>query len=242
MKNLLRQHGVDVGVFGDGGNLDDLEALATKGIVDGLTTNPSLLAASGVSDYQKFAMELLEVIPKGLPISFEVLSDEHEVILRQAKILSSWSEDVYVKVPIVNSRGESLLHTVNELSDSAVKVNVTAVMTKSQVDLASKALNTEIPAFISVFAGRIADTGRDPADTVRHCVNVLSDTSNTKVIWASAREIFNAVQAASEGCHFITLSKPLLDKTHFFGKDLDLFTQETAKMFIDDAKAAGLEL
>lgn len=242
MKNLLRQHGVDVGVFGDGGNLKDLESLAANGIVDGLTTNPSLLAASGVSDYQKFAMELLEVIPKGLPISFEVLSDEHEVILRQAKILSSWSEDVYVKVPVVNSRGESLLSTINELSETGVKVNVTAVMTKIQIDLASKALNSKVPAFISVFAGRIADTGRDPSDTIKHCVQVVNGNSKTKVIWASAREIFNAVQAASDGCHFITLSKSLLDKALFFGKDLDLFTQETAKMFIDDAKSAGLEL
>lgn len=241
MNNLLRQHNVNVGVFGDGGNLKDLESLASKGIVDGLTTNPSLLAASGVSDYKKFAMELLEVIPKGLPISFEVLSDEHEVILRQAKILSSWSEDIYVKVPVVNSRGESLLSTISELSEDGVKVNVTAVMTKGQVDLASRALNSEVPAFISVFAGRIADTGRDPSDTIRYCVQAV-DKSNTKVIWASAREIFNAVQAATDGCHFITLPKSLLDKTLLFGKNLDLFTQETAKMFIDDAKSAGLEL
>jgi len=242
LTNLLRQHGVDVGVFGDGGNLSDLRSLASKGAVDGLTTNPSLLSASGVSDYQKFAIELLEVIPKGLPISFEVLSDEHEVILRQAKILSSWSEDVYVKVPVVNSRGESLLSTISELSENGVKVNVTAVMTKSQIDLAAKALNSEVPAFISVFAGRIADTGRNPSDTITHCVQVVNGNSKTKVIWASAREILNAVQAASDGCHFITLPKSLLDKTLFFGKDLDLFSQETAKMFIDDAKSAGLEL
>lgn len=242
MKNLLRQHGVDVGVFGDGGNLIDLEAMVSQGIVDGLTTNPSLLAASGVSDYQKFAMELLEVTPKGLPISFEVLSDDHEVIIRQAKILSSWSDDVYVKIPIVNSRGESLLSTVNELSNQGVKVNVTAVMTKNQVDLAARAINPEVPAFISVFAGRIADTGRDPSDTIKHCVQLVNHVSRIRVIWASAREMLNAVQAASDGCHFITLSKSILDKSQLLGKDLDLFTQETAKMFIDDAKSAGLDL
>jgi transaldolase len=242
MENLLRKKGINVGVFGDGGNLRELEALVHSETVDGLTTNPSLLAASGVSDYQKFANELLEMCPTGFPLSFEVLSDEPDEVESQAVALSRWSEGVYVKVPIVNSRGESLLPTIRSLSDNGIKVNVTAVMTFEQIDSATQTINPQVPAYISVFAGRIADTGRDPSKTIKHCVQAVDGYSKTKVIWASAREILNAVQAAAEGCHYITLPKSILDKAHLFDKDLTKFSQETAKMFIDDAKTAGLEL
>lgn len=242
MENVLQQKQVNIGVFGDGGDLQDIRVLLENQMVDGLTTNPSLLASSGVSDYRSFGAALLEVTPRGMPVSFEVLSDDREEIIRQAQILASWSEDVYVKIPIVNSRGESLLSTIAALSKSGVKVNVTAVMTTDQSDAALAVLDRDTPSFISVFAGRIADTGRDPTQTVKHCVDSLGKGSKTAVIWASAREIYNAVQAASVGCHYITLSKTLIDKVKSFDKNLDDFSRETAKMFIDDAIKAGLDL
>ena len=242
MENVLQQKHVNIGVFGDGGDLQDIRVLLENQMVDGLTTNPSLLASSGVSDYVSFGAALLDVTPRGMPVSFEVLSDDREEIIRQAEILASWSEDVYVKIPIVNSRGESLLSTIAALSKSGVKVNVTAVMTTDQSDAALAVLDRDTPSFISVFAGRIADTGRDPTQTVKHCVDSLAKGSKTGVIWASAREIYNAVQAASVGCHYITLSKTLIDKVKSFDKNLDDFSRETAKMFIDDAINAGLDL
>lgn len=232
---------LEIDLYADGADLDEMLAAYRSGIADGFTTNPTLMVKAGVRDYREFAREILEKIP-GLPISFEVISDEFEEMGRQAREIASWGENVYVKVPISNTRGESSLPLIGDLCAEGVQVNATAVMTLEQVAGVIEAVNDETPSIVSIFAGRIADTGVDPVPIMREAVAMAARRPNLKVLWASPREVLNLYQAAECGCHSIAITPELLAKLSLRGKDLNDFSRETVQMFYDDACRAGYRL
>lgn len=228
-------------IFADGADLDGILALAADPRITGFTTNPTLMWKAGLTDYADFAQRLLERIT-GHPISFEVFADEAEEMRRQAKVIAAWGENVYVKIPVTTTAGESMVPLVNELSESGVKVNVTALFTTAQVELVTAAVRDGAPAFLSVFAGRIADAGIDPLPIIARSVDIMVDAPRAELIWASPREVLNVVQADSVGCHIITMTHDLLPKLDLLGKDLEQFSLETVRMFHRDAAAAGFTL
>jgi len=228
-------------LFADGASLDDFTRLHQSGQVAGFTTNPTLMRRAGVSDYEAFAKELLARIPDA-PISFEVFSDEFDDMARQARKIAQWGANVYVKVPITNTRRESSLPMVRMLADEGVKVNVTAILTLEQVAATVDALNADVPAVISVFAGRIADTGIDPMPIMRAAVAMAARKPRAEVLWASVREVLNVYQARDCGCHIVTSTSDVLKKLSMAGKDLADLSQETVAMFYEDARAAGFQL
>jgi len=230
-----------VKVFGDGADLAGILDLSQNPLVSGFTTNPTLMRQAGVEDYESFARDVLEAVPDK-PISFEVFSDDFPEMARQARAIASWGDNVYVKVPITNTLGQSSSGLVKDLSHDGVKVNVTAMFTIAQVDETLAALEGGAPANVSVFAGRIADAGIDPIPTMRATLDRLHDHPQVELIWASPREILNVVQADEIGCHIITVTHDLLRKLGNLGKDLDEFSLDTVKMFADDAASAGYTL
>ncbi len=228
-------------IFADGADLEGIMALAADPRIEGFTTNPTLMHKAGLTRYAEFAHSLLERITKH-PISFEVFADDPEEIRRQALLISSWGENVYVKVPITTTRGEQLAPLVRELSERGVKVNVTALFTTAQVELITAAVKDGAPSNISVFAGRIADAGVDPVPIMARAVEIMADAPRAELIWASPREILNLVQADRVGCHIITVTHDLLKKLDCLGKNLEQYSLETVRMFHDDAVAAGFTL
>ena len=228
-------------IFADGADLKGIIELAADSRIRGFTTNPTLMRAAGVVDYEEFASELLGHV-NDRPISFEVLEDRPNEIRRQAKVISSWADNVYVKIPITTTIGESLIPLIRDLSMDGVKVNVTAVFTLDQVRLATEALVGGAPSCISIFAGRIADTGIDPLPLMSRALEIMRSSPGTECIWASPREILNLIQANSIGCHIITMTPNLLDKLSTIGKDLDQYSIETIQMFYRDAIAARYSL
>ena len=228
-------------IFADGADLDGILALAADPRITGFTTNPTLMWRAGLTDYADFAQRLLERITRH-PISFEVFADDAEEMRRQAKVIAGWGENVYVKIPVTTTAGESMVPLVNELSESGVKVNVTALFTTAQVELVTAAVRDGAPAFLSVFAGRIADAGIDPLPIIARSVDVMVDAPRAELIWASPREVLNVVQADSVGCHIITMTHALLPKLDLLGKDLEQFSLETVRMFHRDAAAAGFTI
>jgi transaldolase len=230
-----------VKVFADGASLDDMRRLAERPVVRGFTTNPTLMRREGVSDYSRFARNALDLIG-GRPISFEVLADDFREMERQAREIAAWGSNVYVKIPISNTAGQPTTGLLHRLSADGLRVNVTAVMTMCQVASAVEALAGGAPSNISIFAGRIADTGRDPVPIVREAVSMASAEPSIEVIWASPREILNVDQADCAGCHIITLATDLLKKLDMRGKNLDEFSRETVQMFYDDAVRSGFAL
>jgi transaldolase len=228
-------------IFADGADLDGILALAADPRITGFTTNPTLMWKAGLTDYADFAQRLLERITRH-PISFEVFADDAEEMRRQAKVIAGWGENVYVKIPVTTTAGESMVPLVNELSESGVKVNVTALFTTAQVELVTAAVGDGAPAFLSVFAGRIADAGIDPLPIIARSVDIMVDAPRAELIWASPREVLNVVQADSVGCHIITMTHDLLPKLDLLGKDLEQFSLETVRMFHRDAAAAGFTL
>lgn len=233
--------GLNVKIFADGADLDGILRLAADRRIAGFTTNPTLMWKAGLTNYQDFAERLLERIDSH-PISFEVFADEVDEIRRQAKLIASWGRNVYVKVPITTTKGESLAPLVRELSEAGVKVNVTALFTTAQVELITAAVRDGAPSYISVFAGRIADAGIDPVPIVAESVRIMLDAPRSELIWASPREILNVVQADQVGCHIITVTHDLLAKLDSLGKSLEQFSLETVQMFHRDAVAAGFTL
>ena len=225
-------------IFADGADKSDILELYRNPQIRGFTTNPTLMRAAGVSDYETFARDLLELI-SDRPISFEVFADDPGEMKRQAKRIASWAENVYVKIPITTTHGESVLALVSDLSADGVQVNVTALMTVEQVRDAAGALRGGPPAFVSVFAGRIADTGRDPVPIMRAAVEELQPYPNAELIWASPREVLNLFQADAIGCHVITMTKDLINKLDNVGKDLLDYSLETVQMFHEDGVKAG---
>jgi transaldolase len=232
---------LSVKIFADGADLDAILALAADKRIAGFTTNPTLMWKAGLTDYEEFAKRLLERITTH-PISFEVFADDAAEIRRQALLISSWGENVYVKIPVTTTHGESMAPLIRELSESGVKVNVTALFTSAQVELITGAVRDGAPSYLSVFAGRIADAGIDPVPIMARAVNIAADARRAELIWASPREILNVIQADEVGCHIITITHDLLAKLESLGKDLDQFSLETVQMFHRDAVAAGFKL
>jgi transaldolase len=230
--------GLRTKIFADGADLAQLLALAEHAHIRGFTTNPTLMRKAGVTDYEGFARQALERI-RDRPISFEVFSDDRAGMRAQALEIAGWGENVYVKIPVTTTRGESMADLVRDLSASGVQVNVTALMTVAQVETMTRALEGGAPSNISVFAGRIADTGRDPVPLIRRALEVMRAAPCAELIWASPRELLNVVQAHELGCHIITVTHDLLAKLHLLGKDLDEFSLDTVRMFHDDARRAG---
>jgi transaldolase len=228
-------------IFADGADLDGIMALAANPRIAGFTTNPTLMWKAGLTDYAEFAERLLERITKH-PISFEVFADDAEEMRRQADLIASWGENVYVKIPVTTTKGESMAPLVRELSEAGVKVNVTALFTTAQVELITAALKDGAPSYISVFAGRIADAGVDPVPIMARSVEIMTEAPRAELIWASPREILNLVQADQVGCHIITITHDLLKKLDCLGKGLEQYSLETVRMFHGDAVAAGFTL
>jgi len=227
-----------VKIFADGADLETILELADQPGIAGFTTNPTLMRRSGVTDYEGFARKLLEHI-SDRPVSFEVFADEHDEMVRQARLIASWASNVYVKVPVTDTRGTSTAAVVRELAASGVHLNVTALMTITQVEVVSAALADGPAAIISVFAGRIADTGRDPVPVMKTALETMAPYPELELLWASPREILNVRQADDIGVHIITVTSDLLPKLATFGHDLDTFSLETVRMFHTYAAIAG---
>ena len=230
-----------VKIFADGADRAGMLELCRNPLIKGLTTNPTLMRKAGVTDYEGFARDILCQIPD-CPISFEVLADEPGEMERQARVIASWGENVYVKIPVTNTRGEPSYPLVRTLSQDGIKVNVTAILLLEQVREAGKALAGGASSYVSVFAGRVADTGRDPVPLMAEAVEVLRPCSKVELIWASPRELLNIFQADAVGCHIITVSHDVLKKLALVGKDLGEYSLDTVRMFYADARAAGFRL
>ena len=228
-------------VFADGADLRSMLQLSRHPQIKGFTTNPSLLKKAGISDYHAFGRAVLANIPH-LPVSFEILSDDFEEMKQEALQIAAWGSNVYVKIPVMNSHGESTCGVLRSLAAQRVKVNVTALLTVPQIYATAEALEDSPAAFISVFAGRIADTGRDPVPVMSKALEVLAPYPQLELIWASPREVLNIVQADAIGCHIITVTNELLNKVELFDKDLHEYSLETVRMFSTDARSAGLKL
>jgi len=233
--------GLKVKIFADGADKNGILDMYSKPFIKGFTTNPTLMCKAGIKDYESFAKEILSHI-KDRPISFEVFSDDFAEMQRQAMKIAAWGDNVYVKIPITNTKKESTAKLMKDLAHAGVKQNVTALMTLDQVKVATNALAGGPAAYISVFAGRIADTGCDPLPLMNDAVAILAPYSNLELIWASPRELLNIFQADDIGCHVITVTNDILNKLGGVGKDLETFSLETVKMFYNDATKAGFKL
>ena len=230
-----------VKIFADGADKAGMLDMHANPYIKGLTTNPSLMRKAGIADYRSFARDVLSEI-KDKPICFEVLADDFAEMERQAQEIAGWADNVYVKIPITNTKRETCRVLVNRLADRRVKLNVTAVMTLAQVKEILAALNPATASYVSVFAGRIADTGIDPLPLMREAVELLKANAKSELVWASSREIFNIIQANDIGCHVITVTNDILKKLSLIGYDLNEYSLDTVKMFYDDARGAGFSL
>ena len=225
-------------LFADGADLDSMLILYKDPSIKGYTTNPTLMKKAGITNYEKFARQVLEEIPDR-PVSFEVFADDLTHMLAQAKVIASWGSNVNVKIPVTSTRGEFTGPIIRELSSSGVQLNITAVFTPEQVEIIADNLSCDTPAIVSVFAGRIADTGLDPIPIMSDCLGILKHLPKAELLWASPREFLNIIQANEIGCHIITATPNVLDKLKLLGKDLTKFSLETVRMFYDDAQTAG---
>lgn len=225
-------------IFADGADKSGMLEMYRNPIIQGFTTNPTLMRKAGITHYKNFALEILAVI-KDRPISFEVFSDDFNEMHRQALEIASWGNNVYVKIPVTNTQGKSAFDLISNLAKAGVKQNVTALMTFDQVRDVAAALSQGPSSYVSVFAGRIADTGRDPIDIMKAAVELLQPYRQLELIWASPRELLNIFQADQIGCHIITATNDILKKLELVGKDLHEFSLETVKMFHEDATKAG---
>jgi transaldolase len=228
-------------LFADGADRRAILELANNPLISGFTTNPTLMRKAGVTDYEAFARDIAEAIPDR-SISFEVFADDFDEMERQAYQIASWGDQVYVKVPVTNTAGESSAPLIARLSHQGVKVNATALMTLDQVAEMTYALADGAPSYISVFAGRIADTGRDPVPFMRSALDIIRPQPQIELIWASPRELLNIFQANQMGCHIITATSDLLKKLDLVGRDLSEYSLETVRMFYDDASKSGFSL
>ena len=219
-----------------------MRKLAANPLIQGMTTNPTLMKKAGITDYEGFARDILKSI-QTKPISFEVFSDEFAEMHRQAGKIAAWQKNVYVKIPITNTRGESSLPLVRQLAQEGVQLNITAILTLEQVRGVAEALNPQVPSVVSVFAGRIADTGRDPIPVMRASQALLAHLPKAELLWASVREVLNIFQANECGCHIVTVPHDILNKAlKMTDQDLQALSLDTVKMFAQDATAAGFTL
>jgi len=228
-------------IFADGASLPGILEMSRNPLISGFTTNPTLMRKAGITDYEAFAHEALQVVTS-LPISFEVFSDELPEMERQALKIASWGDNVYVKIPSTNTHGESTHELAARLTASRVKLNVSAMTTPEHLARMLPSLAGGPPAIASIFAGRVADSGRDPLPLMRECLELIQSAPNVELLWASPRELFNLIQADEIGCHIITMTNDLISKIPTLGKNLDEFALDTVKMFARDSEAAGYRL
>ena len=238
---MKRVDQLTVKVFADGAERAEMLEMYARPYIRGFTTNPTLMRKAGVDDYRRFAGGVLAAIPDR-PISFEVLSDDFDEMERQALEIAAWGENVYVKIPVTNTRRQPSYDLVGGLAARGVKLNVTAVMTLDQVRSIVERLDPGTPSYVSIFAGRIADTGRDPVPMMSTALDILKANPRAELVWASPRELLNIFQADQIGCHVITVTNDILRKLTLVGHDLEEYALETVKMFRDDAVAAGYRL
>ncbi|MGC1777966.1 MAG: transaldolase [Xanthobacteraceae bacterium] len=230
-----------VKIFADGADIDGILSLYKNPLIKGFTTNPTLMRKAGIEDYEEFARKLVEVI-SDRPISFEVFADDFDEMIAQGRVIASWGPNVNVKIPVTTTKGAFTGPVVRTLASAGVTVNVTAVTTEQQVARIAECLAPNVPAIVSVFAGRIADTGRDPVPIMQTCLRTLASRPKAELLWASPRELLNIFQADEIGCHIITVSHDVLGKLSLVGKDLNDYSLETVKMFHKDAAAAGFAI
>ena len=228
-------------IFADGADREGILALYRQPYVKGFTTNPTLMRKAGITDYEGFARSILKEVPDR-PFSFEVFADEMAEMERQALIISQWGPNVYVKIPITNTRGESTKEVIRKLSSKGLKLNITAMMTVKQVRDILSCFKGSPSSYVSIFAGRIADTGCDPLAIMKEAVDVLRPHPNLELIWASPRELLNIFHAEQIGCHIITVTHDILKKLELVGKNLDEYSLDTVKMFFEDGKKSGFKL
>ena len=228
-------------IFADGADLKGMKEAAAQPHVKGFTTNPTLMRQAGVTDYKQFALDVLKLIPDR-PVSFEVFADDFPTMEAQGREIASWGSNVFVKVPVTNTKGEFAGPLLTRLSSAGIKLNVTAIMTNDQVKRVAAALAKDTPAIVSVFAGRIADTGRDPVPLMREAVALLKERPQAELLWASPRELLNIFQADEIGCHIITVTGDVIRKLALVGKDLDKYSLETVAMFHKDALSAAFTI
>ena len=238
---MLSAEHLRVKLFADGADVAVIAKMAANPLIKGFTTNPTLMRKAGVTDYASFAREVLSIVPDR-PISFEVFSDEFDEMFAQALEIASWGSNVFVKIPVTNTRGDFSGPLIKRLTAERVQVNVTALMTVDQVQRVADCLVGAVPSNISVFAGRIADTGRDPMPIMRRSVEAAAPLAKAEIIWASPRELLNVIQADECGCHIITATSDVLAKLGTIGKDLGDFSLDTVRMFRSDAVAAGFTI
>jgi transaldolase len=229
-------------VFADGADLAAISRMYANPRIQGLTTNPTLMRKAGIADYEAFAREVLQIV-KDKPISFEVFTDDFKEMNREALKIAAWQDNVYVKIPITNTLGESSADLIKSLSKAGVKLNVTAMLTVRQVQTVIDVLDPEIPSVLSIFAGRIADTGVDPQPILSEALRIAKSQPKAEVLWASVREILNIFHAEQCGCHIVTVGHEILAKAHkMWGMDLEELSRQTVQMFADDAASAGYKL
>ena len=239
MKSL---NDLNIQIYADGADKKGILDLYAKPYIKGLTTNPTLMNKSGIKDYEAFARDILQTVT-AKPVSLEVFTDEFPEMKRQALKIASWGANVYVKIPVTNSRGETSVPLIKELGLHGVKLNVTALLTLAQVRAVMAALNHSVPSVVSIFAGRIADTGVDPIPIMRDARAMLEAQPKAELLWGSVREVFNILQAEASGCHIVTVQHDILAKAaKLLGMDLTELSRDTVKMFADDAVAAGYKL
>jgi transaldolase len=228
-------------IFADGADINSMKKVYGEGLVKGFTTNPTLMKKDGVTDYEDFAKKILKEITD-LSISFEVFSDDFGSMEREARKIASWGKNVAVKIPVTNTKGEPSYELIRTLSKDGLSLNITAILTLDQVRSVVDALSGESKSIVSVFAGRIADTGRDPVPLMKEAKKILKKNKNAELLWASSRELLNIFQAEDCGCHIITVTNDLLKKIPMIGRDLKELSLDTVKMFYNDAKNAGYKI
>ena len=230
-----------VKIFSDGADKKDMLEMNSKTFIKGLTTNPSLMKKAGIKDYEIFAKDILSSINEK-PISFEVFSDDFDEMERQAIKIASWADNLYVKIPITNTKKQNSAKLIKRLSEKKVKLNITAIMTLDQVKTVLSVLDNKVPSIISVFAGRIADTGKDPISLMKECLTEMKINPKSELLWASPRELLNIIQADQIGCHIITATKDIIKKLKLANYDLEDYSLDTVKMFYKDAVDAGFKI
>ena len=239
--HVLRLNEMKIKIFSDGADIDSIIDAYQKGIAKGFTTNPTLMAKAGITNYLAFAKEVLKIVTD-LPVSFEVFSDEFDEMRYQAHKINELGPNVYVKIPVTNTKRQSAAPLIRELHQQGVKLNITAILSLRQVREVYEALNPEVSAFVSVFAGRIADTGRDPLPLMKESLELLKPKPKAELLWASPREVYNLMQAELMGCPIITITPDLLAKASKFGMDLEDLSLDTVKMFYNDATKSGFKI
>jgi transaldolase len=235
---MVQANALKVKIFADGADLDGIKAMYANPLIKGFTTNPTLMRKAGVEDYEAFGRAVLAAVPDR-PVSLEVFADDFDTMIEQARTIASWGRNVNVKIPVSTTAGQFSGPVIKSLARDGVVLNITAIMTPEQVAAVADCLDPDVPAIVSVFAGRVADTGRDPVPLMQRCRDALQGRRKAELLWASPRELLNIFQADEVGCHIITATNDLLAKLPLVGKNLDQYSIETVKMFYRDAQGAG---